>query len=118
MVSVPVMSLSDTLPAPSLLTFSSLLVKSLGLNCSRLGDKSLSFPPTLQSQGVGSLWSFLCVPEQDTYTMKSTQELGVASGGGLCPHFLLQLVSKQDQGTPTRCTGALWSFEPVVPGSA
>ena len=35
-------------------------------------------------------------PEQCTYALKSTQELV----GGLCPRFLLQLVSKQDKGHP------------------
>lgn len=35
-------------------------------------------------------------PEQGTHALRSTQELV----GGLCPHFLLQLVSKQDKGHP------------------
>lgn len=35
-------------------------------------------------------------PEQGTYALQSTQELV----GGLCPCFLLQLVSKQDKGHP------------------
>lgn len=44
-------------------------------------------------------------PEQGTYALQSTQELV----GGLCPRFLLQLVSKQDKGH-LHGTCAMWAF--------